>query len=534
MIRSLNKKIIFGVITIIVPILGLIFILVEINLINQAKTNTIEKARVVANNIILIRQWVTDCKGGVFLPIDSHGACDMQYKIKYRLNTPIGTLQMFTPSMVTQKLSQYSIKENLYSFRLSSLNPVNNNNQADDFEQEALKHFETGISTEIYKFTDSSLDFMVPLYKTKGCAKCHTSKKAISSKIIGGLRVTIPFTQTRKFLKKNALMLAVAGICITFTTIGVLLFLINFVVLKPIKQLESKSQEISQGNLDARVTINTNDELERLGDNFNIMASNLSQGRDRLKEKISNATQELAKANKDLLKLDTLKTDFLTNMSHELRTPLTAAKGSITYLERTLQEEDALKYVGIVEKNLSRLTWLINNLFDFTKLEAEKIDWEFNKENISQLVEEAIEIISPIATKKNVFIEFHNPGDIYAIIDLERIEQVLINILDNAIKFSHNNTRIIVNLEKDNTYFTISIKNYGQGIEPQHLENIFKKFYTGKRKSEQNKEGTGLGLAISKAIVNAHKGKIKVKSILDDSTCFYVILPLQLTLEVST
>ena len=534
MIRSLNKKIIFGVVIIIVPILGLIFILVEINLINQAKTNTIEKARVVANNIVLIRQWVTDCKGGVFLPIDSHGACDMQYKIKYRLNTPIGTLQMFTPSMVTQKLSQYSMKEKLYSFRLSSLNPVNTDNQADNFEKQALQRFETGNYSEIYQFSDSSFDFMVPLYKSKGCAKCHTSKKAISSKIIGGLRVTIPYTQTKKFLNKNALMLGFASICIIFITIGVLLFLINIIVLKPLKELEIKSREISLGNLDARVTINTNDELERLGDNFNIMASNLSQSRDRLKEKISNATQELAKANKDLLKLDTLKTDFLTNMSHELRTPLTAAKGSITYLERTLQEADALKYVGIVDKNLSRLAWLINNLFDFTKLEAEKIDWEFNKENISQLVEEAIEIISPIAIKKNVSLEFSNPGDIYAIIDLERIEQVLINILDNAIKFSSNDTKVKIDLKKENDYITISIKNYGQGIEPQDLDNIFKKFYTGKTKSGQNKEGTGLGLAISKAIINAHKGKIKVKSILGDSTCFYVILPLQLTLEVST
>lgn len=534
MIRSLNRKIILGVVIIIVPILGLIFILVEINLINQAKTNTIEKARVVANNIILIRQWITDCKGGVFLRTDSNGALDMQCKIKYRLNTPIGTLQMFTPSMVTQKLSQYSIKEKLYSFRLSSLDPINSINQADDFEKNALQQFEKENNTEIYQFTDSSLDFMVPLYKSEGCAKCHTNKNSGPSKIIGGLRVTIPYTQTRKFLNRNALMLGGASICITFITIGVLLFLINIIVLKPLKELEIKSREISQGNLDARVTINTNDELERLGNNFNTMASNLSQGRDRLKEKISNATRELARANKDLLKLDTLKTDFLTNMSHELRTPLTAAKGSITYLERTLQEPDALKYVGIVEKNLSRLTWLVNNLFDFTKLEAEKIDWEFNKENISQLVEEAIEIISPIATKKNVSIEFHNPGDIYAVIDLERIEQVLINILDNAIKFSMRNTIVEVNLKKDNKHITISIKNYGQGIDPQHLNNIFKKFYTGGKKSEQNKEGTGLGLAISKAIVNAHKGKIKVKSIPGNSTCFYVILPLQLTLEVST
>ena len=527
MVRSLNRKFILGVIIIIVPILGLIFVWIEINLIDQAKTHTIEKARVVADNIILLRQWITDCKGGVFIPIDSIGACNMPNKPEYRLNTEHGTLQMFTPSMVTKKLSHYSIREKLYSFRLSSLNPVNLENQADDFEKKALQYFKQKNATEVYRFNDISLDFMVPLYKGKGCIKCHSNDHSINSNIIGGLRVTVPFEQTKKALKRNAFMLASAGICITLVTIGVLLFLINKIVLKPLKELEKKSAEISLGNLDTRVTINTNDELEHLGRNFNAMASNLAQGRDRLEERVSKATEELAKANKDLLKLDTLKSDFLTNMSHELRTPLTAAKGGITYLERTLQDADELKYISIVDKNLSRLTWLINNLFEFTKLEAGKIEWEFDRQNISQLVEEVIEIISPIAIKKNISIEFSNPGEIFTIIDLERIEQVLVNILDNAIKFSENSAEIKVCLTKSDNNAEISIRNQGPGIDEKDLENIFEKFFTGERVLKQNKKGTGLGLAISKAIVNAHKGQIKVKSIPGDTTTFYVILPLE-------
>ncbi len=527
MIHSLNRKFIFGVIIIIVPILGLIFIFIEINLIKQAKTHTIEKARVIADNIILLRQWVTDCKGGVFIPLDSIGACNMPNKLKYRLNTENGVLQMFTPSMVTKKLSQYSMEEKLYSFHLSSLNPVNLENQADDFEKQALKYFKRENATEVYRFNDASLDFMVPLYKEKGCIKCHISEHAMSSNIMGGLRVSVPFKQTRKTLKRNALMLASAGVCITLVTIGVLLFLINKIVLKPLKELEKKSAEISLGNLDTRVTINTNDELEHLGHNFNTMASNLAQGRDRLEERVSKATQELAKANKDLLELDTLKSDFLTNMSHELRTPLTAAKGGITYLERTLKDKDNLKSISIVEKNLSRLTWLITDLFDFTKLEAGKIEWEFEKENISQLVEEVIEIISPIAIKKNVSIEFSNPGNISAIIDFERMEQVLVNILDNAIKFSENNSKIEVDIKETNKNIEISIKDYGCGIDEMHLENIFEKFYTSKNRLKHNKKGTGLGLAISKAIIVAHMGEIKAESKLNGPTVFYVILPLQ-------
>jgi signal transduction histidine kinase len=215
-------------------------------------------------------------------------------------------------------------------------------------------------------------------------------------------------------------------------------------------------------------------------------------------------------------------------MSHELRTPLTAAKGGIDYLARTLKEKNDLKYIKIVDKNLSRLTWLINDLFDFTKLEAGKIEWEFEKEDISQLVEEVIEILSPIAIKKDVSINFTNPGTINAIIDLERIEQVLVNILDNAIKFSENNTKIEISLLKKQDSIVISIKNYGPGISEKHLENIFEKFYTGEKRLKQKKKGTGLGLAISKAIVKAHKGQIKAESDPAGPTVFYVILPLEI------
>ncbi len=532
MVHSLNRKFILGVAIIIIPILGLIFVWIEINLIDQAKIHTIEKARVVADNIILLRQWITDCKGGVFIPADSLGACNMPNKLEYRLNTKKGELQMFTPSMVTKKLSEYSMEEQLYSFQLSSLNPINIENQADDFEKQTLKYFKQEKATEVYRFNEDSLDFMVPLYNKKGCLKCHVNEPYINSDIIGGLRITIPFKQTKDALRKSALMLACAGMAITLLTLGVLLFLINKIVLKPLKELETTSREISLGNLDIRVAINTNDELEHLGNNFNKMASNLAQNRDKLEERVSKATQELAKANKDLLKLDTLKSDFLTNMSHELRTPLTAAKGGITYLERTLANEDDLKYINIVDKNLSRLTWLITDLFDFTKLEAGKIEWEFEKENISQLVKEVIEILSPIAIKKGISIEFSSSKDIIiAIIDLERMEQVFVNILDNAIKFSENNSVIKVNINQTINHVEISIENQGSGIDQEHIESIFEKFHTGHNQKEHNKKGTGLGLAISKAIVIAHRGEIKAVSKPGGPTIFYVVLPAKLDLK---
>ncbi len=528
--HSLNKKFIIGVIVIIAPILGLIFTWMAANLVKQAKAQTLEKARVVADTIILTRQWVTDCDGGIFVPVQSLGAKNVDDIIPCRFNTPMGALQMFTPAMVTKKLSQYSMEKKSYSVKLSSLYPISSDNMADDFEEQALTRFKQEMIKEVYRFTDFSCDFMVPLYRTRGCIKCHTSenqgpeKIAISS-IIGGLRVTVPYLETRKILKQNALMFGGAGICITVLIIGFLMFMINKVVLNPLKELEDKARQVASGNPDARVAIKTNDELELLGHNFNMMASGLAKNHEQLEKKVFMATKDLAKANQELLKLDKLKSDFLANISHELRSPLTAARGSITYLERTIQNPDAFQYLTIVEKNLTRLTRLINNLFDFTKLEAGKIEWEFNRENITILIKEVIEIMSPIAMEKNIRVDFINPGNIYVLIDLERMEQVLVNILDNAIKFSKNNSTINIGLEKTDDRVEIFIKDHGPGIDENLFENIFEKFYI----VDNNKQhkGSGMGLAISKVIVHAHEGEIKIKSNLGVGSSFYIILPLQ-------
>ena len=528
--HSLNKKFIIGVIVIIAPILGLIFTWIGANLVKQAKAQTLEKARIVADTIILTRQWVTDCDGGIFVPVQSLGAGNIDDIIQCRFNTPMGTLQMFTPAMVTKKLSQYSMEKESYSVKLSSLYPISIDNMADDFEEQALRRFKHEKIKEVYRFTDFSCDFMVPLYRTRGCIKCHTSEnqgpeKITMSSIIGGLRVTVPYLETRKILKQNALMFGGAGICITVLIIGFLMFMINKVVLNPLKELGDKSRQISSGNPDARVAIKTNDELELLGHNFNMMASGLAKNHEQLEKKVSMATKDLAKANKELLKLDKLKSDFLANISHELRSPLTAARGSITYLERTIQNPDAFQYLTIVEKNLTRLTRLINNLFDFTKLEAGKIEWEFNRENITILIEEVIEIMSPIAMEKDIRVDFVNPGSVYALIDLERMEQVLVNILDNAIKFSENSRTINIGLEKTGDRVEIFIKDQGPGIDENLFENIFEKFYTVENHKQH--KGSGMGLAISKAIIHAHEGDINIKSTLGQGSCFYIILPVQ-------
>lgn len=530
---ALKRKFVLGIVVIIVPVLGLLFTWLSVKLRDQAKEEALAKARVVADQIVLTRQWITDCMGGVFVHTSSPGARDVTYATQDQIATRHGTYQLFTPAMVTQKLSQYSFRERSYRFRLTSLTPINQNNAPDPFETRGLNLFGQGMDHEYYRFSGQNLDYMVPLYKTRGCVKCHPSSAILKTDIIGGLRITIPFDHIRQTIRKNQALLGVTGLVITLVTITVLVVLVRFLVLRPLEELEEKSRQLSAGNLDSRVTLNTADELERLGKNFNLMAERLSRHRDNLEEKVARATRDLALANHELLKLDQLKSDFLANMSHELRTPLTAVRGGIDYLKRTDGCGDGREYILIIEKNISRLTRLISNLFEFTKLEAGKIEWEFEQADISRLVEEVVEIMGPVARKNGVGLAAVTPGPLRAVIDLERIEQVLVNLLDNAVKFSGPGTRVSAEVSSPPPWIEIRITDQGPGIAEADPDLIFQKFYTSETSVRDARKGAGMGLAISKAIVTAHQGDISV-SRENRTTCFTVRLPLDSAAKETT
>lgn len=527
---TLKKKFIFGVTVIIVPVLGLLFTWISVTLHRQAKEETLEKARVVADQIILTRQWVTDCMGGVFVHTAAPGARDVTYATRDRIVTDQGVYQLFTPSMVTKKLSQYSFREKSYQFRLTSLHPLNQANQPDSFEAEALKRFsDPGFrndpDTAVYTFTPETLEYIVPLYKKRGCVKCHSNQAIQQTSIVGGLRITIPYEKIRQVVKRSVAFMAGAGLLITVTTVLVLIVLIHFLVLTPLNELEDKSRQLSRGNLSSRVTLHTHDELERLGSSFNLMADSLLAHRTDLEEKVNQATRDLAQANHELMKLDKLKSDFLANMSHELRTPLTAVKGSVDYLERTVRDKEALACVRIIEKNTARLNRLIANLFDFTKLEAGKIDWEFEREDLAQLMTEVADIMGPIADAKEIVLEVDAGAPVFAVIDLERMEQVLVNLMENAVKFSPEQTRVRTGVKDKYSHVELFVQDQGPGIPAAQQDTIFEKFHSGSARPRHSDIGAGMGLAICKAIVTAHGGEILVESREGEYSRFTILLP---------
>jgi signal transduction histidine kinase len=524
---SLQWKFFLCIVLIIFPTLGLIFTWAGIQNNNQSNEQIVNQARILARQIVLTRQWVTDC-GGIFVDLQSPGAQDIACFLDDKLQTADGAYQRFTPAMVTRKLSQYSTRQDLYRFRLASLNPMNPENEPDGFEREAINLFRTQQVNETFRFADHSgkqyFQYMVPLYLEKQCLECHNRKGDSVNAIRGGLSVFLNVGEMMSSARKNHLNLAIAGSGLIFITIFTLFVLMRRFVIKPMNSLEEMTDEISKGNLEARVNINTGDEFEKLGQRFNTMAQSLSRGRDHLQERIAQATKELSDANRELQTLDKLKSDFLANMSHELRTPLTVVRGGIDYLNRTIKKEDNRNYLEIIDKNLARLIHLVSDLFDYTKIEAQKTDWLFDQANLSVLIEEVIEIISPLSMDKNITIGYANPGDILVEMELERIEQVLVNLIENAIKFSAPATQIHIRLEEDPLHVTVSIKDQGVGISPENLKTIFNKFSTVPSAGINKPEGTGLGLAICKAIIEAHDGRIWAESVKGESSTFYFSL----------
>jgi signal transduction histidine kinase len=521
---SLQWKFFLCIVLIIIPILGIIFTWAGIQSGKQANDQVVNQARILSRQIILTRQWITDC-GGVFVNRQSQGAKDVMYLFDDTLQTTRGSYQRFTPSMVTRKLSQYSTRQDLYRFRLAGLNPLNPENEPDGFEREALNLFRTRGLKETFRFERSNgqqyFQYMVPLFMEKKCLKCHNRQEDSLNSIGGGLSVFLPIEDMLSISRKNHLKLAVAGTALIFITIFSLSILTRRFVIKPLKKLEDMTAEISKGNLDARVNIETGDELEKLGQRFNTMAQSLSRGRGHMEEKITQATKELSDANQELQTLDKLKSDFLANMSHELRTPLTVVRGGIDYLNRTIKKEDNRNYLEIIDKNLARLIHLVSDLFDITKIEAHKSEWSFDQVNLSVLIEEVVEIISPLSIDKNISVNYENPGDVLAELDLERIEQVLVNLIENAIKFSDPQTEIEIRIEEDPTFVTVSVKDRGMGISEENLKTIFDKFSTVPSAGVNKPEGTGLGLAICKAIAEGHNGKIWAESVQGESSTFY-------------
>lgn len=234
-----------------------------------------------------------------------------------------------------------------------------------------------------------------------------------------------------------------------------------------------------------------------------------------------------------LRKLETIRQDFDANVSHELKTPITSIKGFVeTLLDGALNDrEDAERFLHIVSKQADRLTAIIEDLLALSRLEQEDSSQEIAKEYVSiqELVERSCQACQLKGEEKELsFIRDLEEGMVLYV-NPHLIEQALVNLISNAIKYSHERGKIILRAQSNGEDVTISVRDYGVGIPSKDLSRVFERFYRVDRARSRKMGGTGLGLAIVKHIAQAHDGSVSVESGVNQGSTFYIHLPSAVT-----
>lgn len=305
------------------------------------------------------------------------------------------------------------------------------------------------------------------------------------AKDITAIRIVTSMTRVDDELNIIFAFSALAVIAIvSFSVISGMYFVQS--IVKPIQSIKATAGKISKGEFDVRIENKYNDEIGELCTAINDMA------------------QELGKSNE-------IKNEFISSISHELRTPLTAIKGWAETMDNTDDISTIHKGTGVICGETERLYTMVENLLDFSRIQQAPLVLTKEKLDLVAEVSEAAIMFTPRAEQMGIELVFVEQEAIVPILaDKNRVKQVLVNILDNAIKYSQAGSKIEIDLTTDpkNGKATVEIKDYGKGIHPEDMEKIKQKFYKGKGA----KRGSGIGLALVTEIMKAHGGEFNITS----------------------
>ncbi|WP_124726268.1 sensor histidine kinase [Staphylospora marina] len=269
-------------------------------------------------------------------------------------------------------------------------------------------------------------------------------------------------------------------------------------IVRPIEELTRVAGEISSGNFEARAKPVRGDEIGVLAETMNRMA-------------------------KELANMEKMKNEFISSVSHELRTPLTVLKGwGETFRLGQLSREDESFGLAVMQKETERLIRLVEDLLDFSKYQSGQMDVQMEPFDLSALVEETVMAFRRLCERKGIRLSRATDGPLMLTGDRSRIKQVLINLLDNSVKFTPEGGRISVKAWRSSGgEICFSVSDTGIGIPAGELDRVMDKFYKG----NSGRGGSGLGLAICKEIIRLHGGRMEVESKEGEGTTFTVMLP---------
>jgi signal transduction histidine kinase len=284
-------------------------------------------------------------------------------------------------------------------------------------------------------------------------------------------------------------------------------------ISRPVRELADATQAFSKGQLNARVPIRSHDEIGALEDNFNHMADQLETALEEEAD-LRQRAEDLLAANRDLT----------ANVSHELRTPVALIRGHIEALE--IDPTRAEEYTRIALRETDRLERLVEDLFQLTRLESNRVDLLMENVDAGSIVREAIESLAEPAKRDAdlTLMTQIGDGDLTCRCDRQRLVQVLQNLIRNAVRFTPPGGIILGTADRDDQGVEISIHDTGAGIPPEVLPHVFERFYRADQSRSRAAGGSGLGLAIAKELVEAMGGTISVESKVDEGSTFTIHL----------
>ncbi|NBD25590.1 sensor histidine kinase [Paenibacillus glycinis] len=328
---------------------------------------------------------------------------------------------------------------------------------------------------------------------------------AVTLPVKEGARIVSMFRYTASLGTLDRIIRNILWLTLAVGSFVVLLFFTMSVfianrIARPIRNLTKVAEKMAEGDWSRRAALHDRDEIGRLADTLNTMASELTR-REKLKE------------------------DFISSVSHELRTPLTSIKGwSETLASGDLNDVEELNLgLSIIDRETVRLSGLVEDLLDFSKLYAKSIVLHPEMLDIRKTLVETLRQFEARGQRESVAIRGDTGGmPLMAKVDADRMKQVFINVFDNALKFTPKGGTILVEAGQEDGFARMTIRDTGCGIPPEDLPHVTEKFYKG----TSQRSGSGLGLAICKEIVELHGGIFRIESAVDVGTAVTILLPL--------
>jgi len=323
-----------------------------------------------------------------------------------------------------------------------------------------------------------------------------TVRAPISQEQPAAVRVVASLANVDRLLRTIALVTAALGSAILFFTVLSGLYFIRSIVI-PVGEIGKTARNIAHGDFNARLEKKNDDEIGELCETINDMA------------------EELGTAER-------MKNDFISSVSHELRTPLTAIRGWSETIRDTNDPETVRKGMRVILSETDRLSQMVEELLDFSRIQSGRLKLNFEKIDLLAELEEAVLMYTERARREQIALDYDEGIESAVVIaDRNRMRQVFINIIDNAIKYSDPGGSVRVTAGEESGSIVIRVADSGCGISPEDLPRIKQKFY----KANLTRRGSGIGLAVADEIVSSHRGTLEVASELGAGTTVTIRIP---------